>query len=610
MYCMTIAPNAPVPAPETPSDPRAEYVRRLTALKSTQDKYEKQHRRLGTSKLVLGGVTLLVIGLALAAKVISVYWVLAPLAAIIVLAIIHERVLKRRERCSRAVAYYERALARLENRWAGSGEAGESFQNPLHPYSRDLDLFGAGSLFELLCTARTRAGQEALANWLLAPASPETVGSRHAAVAELRPQLDLREDLAILAEDARSIEPAEALAAWGEGEPLLGSTPLRFVAAGLAGCWLASLVVWMVWGLVYPALVVSAINVCANLSYRRAAESVARAVESAARDLELLAGVLARLEAEQFQSPRLVELRQALESKGSPPSHWIARLHRLVEYLDSRRNMLVAAIDLFLFWTFQFACAIEGWRKRTGPAVRRWLATVGEFEALLSLACYAYEHPTDVFPEFAAASPCFEAEGLAHPLLSDRDAVRNDVRLGDDLRVLIISGPNMAGKSTFVRAVGINAVLAQCGAPVRARRLRLSRLAVGASICVLDSLQGGISRFYAEIRRLKQIVDLTHGSSAVLFLLDEFLQGTNSHDRRLGAEAMVRSLVERGAIGLVTTHDLALAEIAGGLGPRAANAHFEDRLENGKLIFDYRLQPGIVKTSNALDLMRSIGLDV
>jgi DNA mismatch repair ATPase MutS len=238
------------------------------------------------------------------------------------------------------------------------------------------------------------------------------------------------------------------------------------------------------------------------------------------------------------------------------------------------------------------------------------LAAVGEFEALLSLGCYAYEHPADVFPEFTAVSPCFEAEGLAHPLLLEHEAVRNDVCFADVLRVLIISGPNMAGKSTFVRAVGISAVLAQCGAPVRARRLSLSPLAVGASICVLDSLQGGISRFYAEIRRLKQIVDLTQGSVAVLFLLDEFLQGTNSHDRRRGAEAMVRSLVERGAIGLVTTHDLALAEIASELGPRAANAHFEDRFESGKLVFDYRLQPGIVKTSNALDLMRSIGLEV
>jgi DNA mismatch repair ATPase MutS len=272
--------------------------------------------------------------------------------------------------------------------------------------------------------------------------------------------------------------------------------------------------------------------------------------------------------------------------------------------------MIVKSVDPFVLWTFQCACAVESWRKRTGPAVRRWLAAVGEFEALSSLGNYAYEHPEDVFPEFVETSPCFEAEGLAHPLLSDRDAIRNDLSLGSDLRVLIISGPNMAGKSTFVRSVGINAVLAQSGAPVRAHRLRLSPLALGASICVLDSLQGGISRFYAEIRRLKQIVDLTQEPTAVLFLLDEFLGGTNSQDRRVGSEAMVRRLVERGAIGLVTTHDLALAKIADGLGSRASNAHFQDRLEDGKLLFDYRLQPGIVESSNALDLMRSIGLDV
>jgi hypothetical protein len=595
---------------EPSDDPPAEYVRRLEALKTTKALYERQHRSLGIGKLTLGGVTLVVIGLALVAKVVSVLWVLAPLFAIVVLAVINERVLKRRGRCSRTVAYYERALARIDNRWMGTGEAGERFQNASHPYSRDLDLFGVGSLFELLCIARTRAGQETLAKWLLAPASPDQVRARQAAIVHLRSRLDLREDLAVLAEEARSLVSAEVLAAWGGGEPLLASKFLRFGTAMLAGLWLVSLAAWLVWGAGYPAFVISAINVSLNLGYRQRVGKAVSAVEGAALDLGLLAGVLARLEAEQFAAPRLAELRAALQSQGWPPSRWIARLKRLLDYLDSRRNMIVASLDLFVFWTLQCACAVETWRKQTGPAVRRWLATVGEFEALSSLGGYAYEHPADVFPEFADTSPRFEAEGLAHPLLAARDAVRNDLCFGDDLRVLIISGPNMAGKSTLVRAVGINAVLAQCGAPVRARRLRLSPLAVGASICVLDSLQGGISRFYAEIRRLKQITDLTQGPLAVLFLLDEFLQGTNSHDRRLGAQAMVRRLVERGAIGLVTTHDLALAQIAEALGPRAANAHFEDRLEDGKLLFDYRLQPGVVETSNALNLMRSIGLDV
>ncbi len=598
------------PAPEPGCDPRAEYDRRLAALQSLQTRYESRHRRLGMAKLLLGGIALVVVGLALVAKVISVLWVAAPLVALIVLAVIHERVLKRRERCSRTVSYYERALARIDNRWTGSGEAGERFRDESHPYSRDLDLFGHGSLFQFLCLARTRAGQETLANWLLVPATPQRVGARQAAVVELRGRLDLREDLAVLAEEARSLESAEALAAWGEGEPLLASRWLRPTSALLAALWLASLAAWAAWGLASAALLVSATNIVFNLYHRRRVRNAVSAAETATGDLALLAGVLARLEGERFAAPRLMELREELQSQGWPPSRWIARLNRLLEYLDSRRNLIVGSLDPFVLWTIQSACAVEGWRRRIGPAVRRWLAAVGEFEALSSLAGYAFEHPADVFPEFVEASPCFDAEGLAHPLLPERDAVRNDLRFERDLQVLIVSGPNMAGKSTLVRAVGVNAVLAQCGAPVRARQLRLSPLAVGASICILDSLQGGISRFYAEIRRLKQITDLTQGPLAVLFLLDEFLQGTNSCDRRLGAEAMVRSLVERGAIGLVTTHDLALARIVDGLAPRAANVHFEDRLEEGKLIFDYRLRPGVVETSNALSLMRSIGLEV
>ena len=596
--------------PQSSDTPRVEYVRRLEAWKATQSLHDNQHRRIGMCQLALGGVTLVLIGLALAAKLISVYWVLAPLVAIVALAVAHSRVIKARERASRTLEYYQRAVARVDGSWIGTGETGERFLSESHPYSRDLDLFGKGSLFELLCSGRTRAGQQTLANWLLAPAPPQVVLSRHQAVEDLKTRLDLRQDVAVLAEDARLLKEETDLADWAEGAPNLGLSLLRFAAAALAVLWVAAIVGWMVSGFAYPALLMSVVNVSFTLAYRQRAEKICGDVQSAARDLGLLSAVLVRLENEKFNAPRLIELQSSLASQGTPPSRWIAKLNRLMEYLYSRDNLAVRGLDPFILWSFLCACAVESWRKQTGPAVRNWLEAVGEFEALASLGGYAYEHPEDVYPEFVEASPHFEAEGLSHPLLSLRDAIRNDLHFGSELRVLIISGPNMAGKSTFIRSVGINAVLAQCGAPVRARRLRLSPLEVGASICVLDSLQGGISRFYAEIKRLKQIVDLTQESTAVLFLLDEFLGGTNSSDRRLGSEAMVRRLVERGAIGLVTTHDLALAKIAEGLGSRAANAHFQDRLEDGKLIFDYRIQPGIVETSNALDLMRSIGLDV
>jgi DNA mismatch repair ATPase MutS len=188
--------------------------------------------------------------------------------------------------------------------------------------------------------------------------------------------------------------------------------------------------------------------------------------------------------------------------------------------------------------------------------------------------------------------------------------VRNDIRIGGALRVMVVSGSNMSGKSTMLRTLGVNAVLAQAGAPVRARRLTLSPLAVGASIRLTDSLQGGVSRFYAEILRLRQILDETAGPLPVLFLIDEFLHGTNSHDRRIGAGALVRGLVQRGAIGLITTHDLALAEIAEELGERAANVHFEDQIADGKISFDYHMRPGVVRKSNAIELMRQVGLEI
>jgi len=242
--------------------------------------------------------------------------------------------------------------------------------------------------------------------------------------------------------------------------------------------------------------------------------------------------------------------------------------------------------------------------------VRRWLEAVGEIEALSCLGSYAFEHPADPFPEWEEGEACFEGEGLGHPLLPGSRSVRNDVALSRELRVLVVSGSNMSGKSTLLRTVGVNAVLAQAGAPVRARRLRLTPLAVGASIRTLDSLQGGTSRFYTEIKRLRLLVDLTKGPRPVLFLLDELLHGTNSHDRRTGAEAVIATLAGRGSIGLLTTHDLALAHIVDVLTPRAANVHFEDHLEDGKITFDYLLRPGLVRKSNALELMRSVGLDV
>ena len=282
----------------------------------------------------------------------------------------------------------------------------------------------------------------------------------------------------------------------------------------------------------------------------------------------------------------------------------------LVDLIASRQNAVFRVLDLPLLYSVQVAFLAEAWRRKHGSAVRRWTEALGEIEALLSLGAYSYEHPADPFPDFVETEGTFLAEELGHPLLPSSQCVRNNVSIADETRVLLVSGSNMSGKSTLLRAIGINTVLAMAGAPVRAKSLRLSPLQVGASIRVNDSLQEGSSRFYAEIKRLRDIVDLAAGSPKLLFLLDELLQGTNSKDRRTGAEGLLRALVQRGAIGLVSTHDLALADVSEPLDRHVQNVHFQDHFEHGRMRFDYKLQEGIVTKSNGLELMRSIGLDV
>jgi DNA mismatch repair ATPase MutS len=261
-------------------------------------------------------------------------------------------------------------------------------------------------------------------------------------------------------------------------------------------------------------------------------------------------------------------------------------------------------------YSVQVAFAAERWRSAHGKSLRAWVRAVGEMEALLSIAAYSFEHPADLFPVFVDGAASFECKEMGHPLVPASICIRNDVSIRGDRRILLVSGSNMSGKSTLLRSVGMNIVLAMAGAPVRAGGMTLTPLQVGASIRINDSLREGSSRFYAEITRLRQIFDLAGGTLPLMFLLDELLQGTNSNDRRIGAEGIVRALLNRGAIGLVSTHDLALTGIGGRVEGHLHNVHFQDELENGRMTFDYKLHDGVVTKSNGLELMRAIGLDV
>ena len=594
----------------TTDDCRAEYERRLSEWRARIAVLDRRHHLYSNARLILAVAGALLLWQAFVRARISPWWPIADLLLFAVLAVAHAFLLQRAERSRRAEAVYLRGLDRLADRWAGTGRDGARFLEG-HSYARDLDLFGRGSLFERLNTARTEAGELTLAEWIRAGAPADEVRARQASVAELRARLDFREDVAVLASES-PVGRTGALATWAASPPANFPDALRIGLAAAAA--VTVVLIWLtyreaIWSGWFVLWVLIETGVAAI--WRHEIHHVLHAIETPERDLGLLSALLARIEREPFASPRLNGLRDTLLAGGVPPSRRIARLRSLVSWADSTHNLLFGPFAYVLLVRPQLALAINAWHCAYGPAVGGWLRAIGELEALSSLAGHSYEHPADPFPILSSAAPHFHAHSLGHPLIADQTVVRNDVSIGNSgPRVLVVSGSNMSGKSTLLRAVGVNVVLALAGGPVRAASLTLSPLAIGATLRIEDSLQDGHSRFYTEILRIKAIVDLTNSGTPVLFLLDEILHGTNSHDRRIGAEAVVRALVERGAVGLVTTHDLALTGLAEKLGSTAANVHFEDRIEQGRMVFDYTMRPGVVERSNALELMRAIGLDV
>jgi hypothetical protein len=595
-------------------DPLEEYNSRSARWRTYEGRFQRQFIRIGNARLVTGIAFAVLAGFVFVAHELSPWWLLAPVVVFVALAIVHSRVIKQRAFASRAIRYYEQRLARLGDlpAWIGQGVTGDRFRDPSHVYSEDLDVFGKGSLFELLSSARTAAGEQMLASWLLSPASREAALERQAAVRELRDCLDLREQIEFIGEDVRSSVDIEKLDAWGAAPPIHFARmlrPLAFVLSIAAVCTLLAFFAGVL--PLSPFIAILACNIILIAGVRKRVAAIAAAAETPATDLRIFSLLLARLETETFASPLLVHLRSQMIVRGVPASRQITRLERWVDLLDSADHLLLRIFGPVVLWNEQAAFGLEKARQRIGPSLGMWIRAVAQFEALSSFAAVAFERPHWAFPDLlAAADPSFEAEALQHPLMTPQACVPNDVSLANGIRLLIVSGSNMSGKSTLLRAIGLNAVLAWAGAPVAARRMRLSPLQPAASIRIFDSLHDNRSRFFAEITRIRQIVDLTRSDLYVLFLLDELLSGTNSHDRRIGAAAIVRGLIDSGAMGLVTTHDLALADIAAALGPLADNVHFEDRFIDGKIEFDYRLRPGVVTRSNALELMRAIGLEV
>jgi hypothetical protein len=608
--CSSYVRVAEVGVPEELSE--HEYARRLRERRQELARLGAQHRRLWVYFIVL--LSAVIVGGAFALWWrLQLAWTLPLLAALVVNLQWLMKTARVHSRMERIVNFYDCGIARLSHHWHGRGDPGDEFLAAHHLYARDLDLFGEGSLFEYLSTARTGVGRETLAGWLLTPADPGEVASRQLAVAELHGKLELQEKWAAAGGSHLRNVKSHTLQEWANSPGIVAPRYLKRLAvvlpaALLVGCIFALFGFFGAHWLLAMAVPL-ALEAAVSLRLLKKTRQITADVGLPSFELETIAPLLELLQAQRFECPLLTGLHRRLSDPRGGAASQIRRLRFWTRLLELRHSEYFAAALSLLLWGTNFASVVEHWRLQHREALSNWLESLGYFEALLCLARYSYENPEYTFPVLKFESTAlFHAESLGHPLLEKKSCVPCDVILdAGACQVMMVTGSNMSGKSTLLRAVGINAVLAFTGAPVRAMRLELSSLGIGCSISVNDSLQQGRSRFAAEVERLKSIISRAHRRN-MLCLLDEILGGTNSKDRLLGTEAILNEIVRSGAIGLITTHDLALADLVAHGANHAKNVHFQEYYDDGEMRFDYKMRPGVSTQTNGMNVMAALGL--
>jgi hypothetical protein len=611
--------------------PKETHETALAARRDELAELEKKAGGIASARLVVFLAALVVLaGVVFVKSMPAGSWlgVVALVVTFGALVVVHARLHTRKDEKLAAVRFHERALARMDGKWRTFASTGAKWAVDTHPYAGDLDVFGRSSLFQLLDATSTRYGEEVLARWLSGDNEKgadfyDTIAKRQHAVKDLAGRLKLREELAVvgsLLDDQKPDPRPFVMWAGQSGDKDAGplAPSLKIVALVLPVLTIGALVASGM-GLAprFAFLLPFVAEIAVLAALRPRMHKILEAASSKESALSRYGGMLALLENEKFEAPALEALQKRLKESGASATAEMASLSRIVGFLDARNNEVFKFfIGPALMWDLWCALALDAWRKRAGKVAFGWFRALAELEALASLAGFAFERPEHTFPVLIPEAT-FESEELGHPLIEAEKRVSNDVAITAPGHALVVTGSNMSGKSTLLRAIGVNAVLANAGAPVCAKKLVLGRLRVATSMRVSDSLEEGTSRFYAELKKLKLVLDLAKkakdkegADGTVLFLLDEILHGTNTRERLIGARAIMKELVARDAMGAVSTHDLGLGDLEKEMPDRIKNVHFEEQVQGEEMSFDYRLRTGIVQSSNALRLMKIVGLDV
>ncbi|MFT3707918.1 MAG: DNA mismatch repair protein MutS [Archangium sp.] len=546
---------------------------------------------------------------------IALLGAVATFAAYVWLAIVHARVIRNEDFAKVKLALNQRGVARLDGKWHEFPSTGEGKLPEGHLYAGDLDIVGKGSLFQRLDDTGTSAGEARLLGWLLeaAPSSDE-IRSRQGAVKELAPLLDFRQSLvaeARLAGKKDKANPSRFLE-WAEAPSALSAIRWAFPVAHVLP------VVTLTCGLLSSNGVISSmpfyvgliLQIAIIVSTRKQIGAMWAALTLGERGFVRFEETFRAIDAEKFQVARLASLQKGLQD-GPSVSQRLARFARLMGFAELKHSgQMHPIINALTLWDLLVLFRIDRWREEHGKGVRKWFESLAELEALSSFASWNFERPEDAFPEVGDGPVLVEATELGHPLLEK--PVKNDVKFFPAPgHGLVITGSNMSGKTTLMRATGLNTVMALAGLPVCAKSMKVNRVQVLTSMRVKDSLERGVSYFYAEVQRIKTVLDTAKAhKDRCLFFLDELFMGTNAKERQIASKQLLMMLLDLGASGAVTTHDLSITELAAERPSAIRNVHFRDEMKDGEMIFDYRLREGVVQTTNALEVLRRAGVQV
>ncbi|MGE4273505.1 MAG: MutS family DNA mismatch repair protein [Desulfitobacterium sp.] len=609
------------------SAPKRIYEKRKHAYEKLSAKHTRTANQLSNYRLLssLVGFTLAVFLYLTVSSVLGILMGVLTLVFFLYLASQHRQVRAQLRFAEILADINQKGLKRLTVEWVNFNDTGADFKDDKHPYASDLDLFGQASIFQWINSARSPLGRKALSRTLKnSQHSHGEIAKRQAAITELGEAIGWRQRFE--AEGAvvtDRFQATEAFIQWAEEREegylqpnlKLGVTVLPTITCVLTAFYLYG--GWIPWQVV--ALLIGTQILLLQL-YGKERSKVLSMVYKHEASLKTYSEMLRQVEKKKFHSEELNRLQSLLRDKEGHSAHrQIQKLSRLVERISNRDNAMFIAINILTLWDYHCMIALEEWKRKSGKLLKTWLEVIAEMEALASLANISFENPHWVMPEVVESIDTekignhdwqgVSSRKLGHPLLTVK-RVTNDFTLQEPAGIVLITGSNMSGKSTFLRTVGTNLLLAYTGAPVCAEYFRCSVFQLWTCMRVSDNLEQSISSFYAEILRIKEIVEAAKKEKSVFFLLDEIFKGTNSHDRHQGAIALIQQLQKDGAMGLVSTHDLELGDLEKQSNSRIKNYHFREHYQDSEIFFDYKLREGISTTRNALYLIRLAGIDV